>query len=89
MVSPGKSEQAGSSAGIRPQSAYDPFDLPPPDVYDPVIEAYKKDVDRTLLRENLKLTPEERSRKFEESMRLVFELRRSARERWARSTRTQ
>ncbi|MEW6324642.1 MAG: hypothetical protein AB1515_04580 [Nitrospirota bacterium] len=27
---------------------------------DPVIEAYKKDVDRTLLRENLKLTVEER-----------------------------
>ena len=27
---------------------------------DPVIEAYKKDVDRTLIRENLKLTPEER-----------------------------
>lgn len=41
----------------------DPFDrfaeaapLPP----DPVIEAYKKDVDRTLLRENLRLTIEER-----------------------------
>lgn len=30
--------------------------LPP----DPVIEAYKKDVDRTLIRENLKLTPEQR-----------------------------
>jgi hypothetical protein len=27
---------------------------------DPVIEAYKKDVDRTLIRENLKLTPEDR-----------------------------
>ena len=27
---------------------------------DPVIDAYKKDVDRTLLRENLKLTVEER-----------------------------
>ncbi|MCS6804567.1 MAG: hypothetical protein RMM98_11650 [Acidobacteriota bacterium] len=26
---------------------------------DPVIEAYKKDVDRTLIRENLKLTVEE------------------------------
>lgn len=32
---------------------------------DPVIEAYKKDVDRTLLRENLRRTPEERSRAFE------------------------
>ncbi len=27
---------------------------------DPVIEAYKKDIDRTLLRENLRLTVEER-----------------------------
>lgn len=34
--------------------------LPP----DPVIEAYKKDVDRSLLRENLKLTVEERWRKL-------------------------
>ncbi len=32
----------------------------PPLVPDPVIEAYKKDVDRTLLRENLKLTVEQR-----------------------------
>ena len=31
---------------------------------DPVIEAYKKDVDRTLLRENLKLTADERVRKM-------------------------
>jgi hypothetical protein len=41
------------------------------DYSDPVIEAYKKDVDRTLLRENLKLTVEERIRKamsFHESV---------------------
>ena len=31
---------------------------------DPVIEAYKKDVDRTLLRENLRRTPQERTRNF-------------------------
>ena len=37
--------------------------LAPADDVDPVIEAYKKDVDRTLLRENLKLTIEERIRK--------------------------
>ena len=30
--------------------------LAPADFFDPVIEAYKKDVDRTLLRANLKLT---------------------------------
>jgi hypothetical protein len=29
---------------------------------DPVVEAYKKDIDRTLIRENLKLTVEERFR---------------------------
>ena len=34
---------------------------------DPVIEAYKKDVDRTLIRENLRLTVEQR---FENLMRL-------------------
>jgi hypothetical protein len=40
-------------------------ELAPPDYRDPVIEAYKKDVDRTLLRENLKLSVEERIRKAE------------------------
>ena len=35
-------------------------DLLPPLTPDPVIEAFKKDVDRTLLRENLRLTVEER-----------------------------
>lgn len=46
---------------------------------DPVIEAYKKDVDRTLIRENLKLSVEER---FERLMRLqefAEELRRAGR----------
>jgi hypothetical protein len=43
---------------------------------DPVIEFYKKDVDRTLLRENLKLTPEQRIRKLERHQELVLELRR-------------
>lgn len=32
---------------------------------DPVIEVYKRDVDRTLLRENLKLTPLERLQKLQ------------------------
>jgi hypothetical protein len=30
----------------------------------PTIEAYKRDVDRTLIRENLRLTPDERLRKM-------------------------
>ena len=34
-------------------------DLTPPKS-DPVIEAYKRDVDRTLIRERLKLDPEQR-----------------------------
>ena len=42
----------------------DLVDLAPPDAVDPVIELYKKDVDRSLLRENLRLTPEERARKL-------------------------
>ena len=48
---------------------------PPTDCYDRVIEEYKKDVDRTLLRENLKLTVDERFRNFENFMRYVHELR--------------
>ena len=39
-------------------------DLPLPDFFDPVIEAYKKDVDVTLLVENLKRSPNERSLRF-------------------------
>jgi len=42
-----------------------------------VIEAYKKDVDRTLLRENLKLTVEQRLRNLMELQRLSEELRRA------------
>ena len=47
--------------------------LAPPDYCDPVVEAYKKDVDRSLLRENLKLTVEERFRKFESFARFARE----------------
>lgn len=56
-------------------------DLPPPDFFDPVIEAYKKDVDVTLLVENLKRSTNERSLRFLAAMRTVFELRRAGRER--------
>ena len=52
--------------------------LPSADVFDPVIEAYKKDVDRTLLRENLKLSPQQRSEKFVSFMKSIQELRRVA-----------
>lgn len=49
--------------------------LPP----DPVIEAYKRDIDRTLLRENLKLTVEERFLKLMDLQRFAEELRRAGR----------
>ena len=42
---------------------------------DPVIEVYKKDLDRTLFRENLKLSVEERFLKLMELNRLADELR--------------
>ncbi len=47
---------------------------------DPVIEAYKKDIDRTLIRENLKLTVEERFRKAMALARFADEMRRAGRD---------
>jgi hypothetical protein len=44
-----------------------------------VIEAYKKDVDRTLLRENLKLTPDQRLDKLQDFVRFAAELREAGR----------
>ncbi len=44
---------------------------------DPVIEAYKRDIDRTLLRENLKLTVEQRFLKLRNLQRFAAELRRA------------
>jgi hypothetical protein len=46
---------------------------------DPVIEAYKKDVDITLIRENLKLSVEERLRKLMRMQKFVEELRQATR----------
>jgi hypothetical protein len=43
----------------------------------PAIEAYKKDVDRTLLRENLKLTTSERVDKMIAALRFAEAVRRS------------
>jgi hypothetical protein len=42
---------------------------------DPVVEALKKDVDRTLLRENLRLTPEQRLLKLQAALDGLDELR--------------
>ncbi|HXP84700.1 MAG TPA: hypothetical protein VN841_08275 [Bryobacteraceae bacterium] len=57
----------------------------PPHDRDPVVEAYKKDIDRTLLRENLKLSVEERFRKAMALARFAEEMRRAGKE--ARSPR--
>jgi hypothetical protein len=46
---------------------------------DPVVEAYKKDIDRTLIRDNLKLTVEERFRNSMALARFAHELRRAGR----------
>jgi len=47
---------------------------------DPVVEAYKRDVDLTLLKKNLRLTPEERILAAMELQRLAEEVRRAGRE---------
>ena len=44
-----------------------------------LIEAYKKDVDRTLLRENLKLTPDQRLDKLQDFVAFAAELREAGR----------
>jgi len=51
--------------------------LPGPD---PVVAAYKRDIDRTLIRENLKLTVEERFRKAMALARFAEEMHRAGRE---------
>ena len=55
--------------GDRPSSA------------DPVTEYYKKDVDRTLLREHLKLTPQQRLERLVAFMRSLDLLRAARRRR--------
>ncbi len=45
---------------------------------DPVIEVYKKDVDATLLTENLKLTPEQRLINLQNFVNAIEEMRRAA-----------
>ena len=53
---------------------------PPANSMDLVIEAYKKDIDRTLLRESLKLTVEQRFEELMELERFAEELRRAKRQ---------
>jgi hypothetical protein len=46
---------------------------------DPLVDAYKAGIDRSLLRENLKLTPEERIRKLAAFVRFTARLRQAGR----------
>ena len=61
------------------------IDTWPPLEPDPVIEAYKKDVDITLLRENLKLTPDQRMDKLQAVLRFIEEIQ-AARHQMSRKT---
>ena len=54
-------------------------ELKPRRVTDAVVDAYKKDIDRTLLRENLKKTPEERVSSLQALVRLADEARSAGR----------
>ena len=47
--------------------------------YDPVIEAYKKDIDVTLIRENLRLTVDQRFQQLMKLQQFAEELRRAGR----------
>lgn len=51
----------------------------PSNSLDAIIELYKKDIDRSLLRENLKLAVHQRLDKFMRMMELHDELRRAGR----------
>lgn len=46
---------------------------------DPVVEAYKRDIDKTLLRENLRRSVDERVRNLMALQRLAEEARRAGR----------
>ncbi len=52
---------------------------PPPLRPDPIIEAYKRDVDRTLLRENLERSHDQRVLELMELLRADEEFRRAGR----------
>ena len=46
---------------------------------DPVVAAYLKDVDHTLLQSNLRLSPEDRIRKLQDFVRLMVALQAAGR----------
>ena len=70
---------AAEYTGFVRSTDFPPIEGPPPFEPDPLIEACKKDVDRTL-RESLKRTPDERMRALVALQRFAKELRRAGRE---------
>jgi len=56
-----------------------PVEVPAKHVADALIETYKKDVDRSLLRANLELSVEDRLRQLMQLQKFAQELRRSGR----------
>jgi hypothetical protein len=50
--------------------------LPPPDLFDPVLEEYKKGIDVSLIVENLKRTPAERATRMGQMIDWINQLRR-------------
>jgi hypothetical protein len=70
------------SRAPRQQSTSPPSPPGPPagrSSIDDIIDLYKRDVDRTLLRERLRRTPNQRSEDFESFVRFLEELRGAAR----------
>jgi hypothetical protein len=55
------------------------IELAAPQPTDPIIEAYKRDIDRSLLRENLKKTVDQRVRSLTALARFAREARRAGR----------
>ncbi|MEO5719988.1 MAG: hypothetical protein ABIR71_00780 [Chthoniobacterales bacterium] len=49
--------------------------MPPPLEPDPIVTAFRQHVDRSLLRENLKLTPAQRLAKLQSALAFMAELR--------------
>lgn len=60
---------------FQPMKRHELLELDPGPI--PAVEAYKPGIDRTLLRENLRLTPTQRVEKMIAALRLAEELRNS------------
>ena len=69
----------GIERSAAPRYRLPPWRAGPQPGVDPVTEVYKRDIDRTLLRENLKLSVEDRLRQLTELQRFAAELQRAGR----------